>query len=110
MKENKDVLLSARFTTEEHTKLKEILAQSEEYGSMSEVIHALTKLGIRHLIIKKEMEDPLFVNAMEEQFHLQINVPKIEETFKRLKVTDMDAMMAKLGDIREKKFNSLIKV
>jgi hypothetical protein len=110
MKESKDVSLSARFTTGERNEIMKILQENKNFGSMSEVLHACTLKGLRYFNIQKELEDPLFVNKIEEQFHIQISTPKVEETFKRLGINEMDAMMAKLGEIREKKYNSLIKV
>ncbi len=109
MKDNKDTSLSARFTSDEASDLKRLLEKNKKFGNMSEVIHTCTLQGLRYYKIQKEMEDPLFVNKMEENFHINVVIPKIEETFKHMKVTEMDAMMAKLGNLREDKFNLSIK-
>lgn len=110
MRNKKTALLTARFTTEEEAEINKFVNKNNDFESTAEAMRVFTLFGMRFFKLKKLAENPTFVNELEKQFHIQITKPSIEKIVKHMDITEVDALMLKLADVRDEKFNELIKV
>ncbi len=108
-KTRKQIILSVRVTRSQEDMIQEIFDNNEQFGSVSEAVHSCILYGIRHYALMRKAEDPEFVNKIEKQIHMQLNVPNIEQTIRLCDIDEIDAILIRLHKVRDEQFNKLIK-
>lgn len=100
--------ISSRFSSKEIREFEEYVEEDPNFNSLSEAMRVFSLYGLRFFKLQNLAENPEFVHKLEKQFHIQIVKPSLENIVQKMEITEIDAFMLKLKDVKDEKINQLL--
>ncbi len=106
----KNQSISVRYTKNDVKILNEFINGSQvEFKSLNGLIHDLTFIGLKFQKLKERTKDKAFCDEIESRLDIQLRTPSIKEQIEKMDITLVEKLLLEIVDIKEKKFNELIK-
>jgi len=107
-KRKKTESISSRYSDKEIIEFEEYIESDPNFTNISQSQRIFSLYGLRFFKLQKAAENPEFVKNLEEQFHIQISIPSIDNVVNKMEITEIDVLMLKLKDVKTEKINLLL--